>query len=96
MDFCQKYHYNVHFILFPTVRRNFNITFCKNFIGPQRSIGQQKVQFRISKIYNKKPDHKKKSVLQNDIYWSVLSPDFFRRILTFIQIFDCPGRRPPA
>ena len=87
------YQQNAHFILFPTVRRNFNITFCKNFIGPQRSIGQQKkVQFEFQKFIIKKPDHKKKSVLQNDIYWSVLSPDFFRRILTFIQIFDCPRK----
>ena len=36
------YQQNAHFILCNTVELNFNITICKNFIGLQRSIGQQK------------------------------------------------------
>ena len=68
----------------------FNITFRKKFIGPQRSIGQQqKCNFEFQKFIIKKPDHKKKSLV---IYWSVLSPDFFRRILDLIQICDCPRK----
>ena len=59
------YQQNAHFILFQIIRQNFNITFCKNFIGPQRSIGQQKkCNFEFQKFIIKKPDHKKKSVLQ--------------------------------
>ena len=41
------------FILYVLTQQNFNITICKNFIGLQRSIGQKKVQFRISKIHKK-------------------------------------------
>ena len=87
------YQQNAHFILFQSTTQLFNITFSKNFIGPQRSIGQQqKCNFEFQKFIIKKPDHKKKVLLLNDIYWSVLSPDFFRRILDFIQICDCPQK----
>ena len=51
------YQQNAYFILFNLTDQNFNITFCKNFIELQRSIGQQKrcnVQFFIfSKNYKK-------------------------------------------
>ena len=48
------YQQKAHFILYALTCQNFNITICKNFIGPQRSIGPKKrVQFRISKIHKK-------------------------------------------
>ena len=73
------YQQNAHFIFFSSTAQNFNITFCKNFIGPQRSIGQQKrCNFEFQKNNWIKT---KKSELLYNIYWSVLSPDFFRRIL---------------
>ena len=36
------YQQNAHFILQGWIGQNFNITFCKNFIGLQRSIGPKK------------------------------------------------------
>ena len=36
------YQQKAHFILYALTSQNFNITICKNFIGPQRSIGQKK------------------------------------------------------
>ena len=59
------YQQNAHFILFPITRQNFNITFYKNFIGPQTSI---KCNFEFPKFIIKKPDHKKKSVLLYERY----------------------------
>ena len=47
------YQQKAHFILYALTSQNFNITICKNFIGPQRSIGQKKVQFRILIIHIK-------------------------------------------
>ena len=56
------YQQNAHFILKKVIRSKFfNITFCKNFIGPQRSIGPKKeCNFEFQKFIIKKPDHKKK------------------------------------
>ena len=56
------YQQNAHFILFSLTAQNFKITFCKNFIGLQRSIGQQKgaiLNFFIffQKFIKKQPDH---------------------------------------
>ena len=87
------YQQNAHFILFKITTTNFNITFYKNFIGPQRSIGQQKkCNFEFQKFIIKKPDHKKKMLLLYERYWSVLSPDFFRRILDLYSNPDCPRK----
>ena len=84
------YQQNAHFILFPITRQNFNITFYKNFIGPQTSI---KCNFEFPKFIIKKPDHKKKvSCCMKDNYWSVLSPDFLRRILDLYSNPDCPRK----
>ena len=58
------YQLNAHFILFLSTRQNFNITFCKNFIGLQRSIGhKKKCNFEFQKFIKKKPDPKKKKRL---------------------------------
>ena len=56
------YQQNAHFILFSLTAQNFNITFCKNFIGLQRSISK-KVQFPIfsffsKNLFKKQLDHK--------------------------------------
>ena len=55
------YQQNAHFILYDLSTQNFNITFCKNFIRLQRSIGQQKGAISnflfFKKFIKKKPDH---------------------------------------
>ena len=53
------YQQNAHFILYVLTAQNFNIKFCKNFIGLQRSIGER--NFELKKFIKKQPDHKKKS-----------------------------------
>ena len=56
------YQQNAHFILYDLTTQNFNITFCKNFIGLQKSIGQQKGAISnfdfFQKFIKKTPDHK--------------------------------------
>ena len=53
------YQQKAHFILYALICQNFNITICKNFIGPQRSIGQKKgCNFEFQKFIKKQLDHK--------------------------------------
>ena len=57
----------------------FNITFCKKFIGPQRSIGQQqKCNFEFQKF---KPDHKKKVLLYIGRFYLQISLEEFWTLL---------------
>ena len=92
------YQQKAHFILYALARQNFNITICKNFIGPQRSIGPKKgCNFEFQKFIKKQPDHKKKVVLPNHLYWSVLSLEEFWSFIQIVIITASPiFRRPPV
>ena len=49
--------------------QNFNTTFCKNFIGLQRSIGQQKsASFEFQKFIKQQPDQQKKKLSGANVY----------------------------
>ena len=77
------YQQNAHFILYDLI--NHSKFQYENFIGLQRSIGQQKGAISnfdfFQKFIKKHRIINKKFGWTNHLYWSVLSLDFFRRIL---------------
>ena len=83
------YHQNVHFKLFTLTRQNFNIIFCKKFIGTTKVT--KKVQFsntfEFQKFIQKKNRIKKKKEVS---CWNIYIGQFYIQIsleeFWFIQI----------